>query len=546
MNRLQTTPKKPIQNVIIIIIMIFRWLWGWIFRTRTIDFANQLQDFQEELEAYQSQKKRYNTRVRSLPNSVTRFLIIICVLIAISAVIFIGFEREKRQLLYTTLASIVTVHVLVLMGTNRLVRYYYRHNISSTESSMEKLLIKQRNALEKLKKESDYYTTYLLVQKYESSIAEIESQLLNIPNHYLQKQQQIHQQQQRQQQQQQRKKKEYVSTGTQTDVMMNFDTSLFEERSTTERVLSPLRRGHSELLASPVSDLDLDTPTRPRARSLSEVELIPAIMGPDDTDNVQSSDNNRTPRRRSASVKSELETERRLAMQQQKLQQMYIQLKAEISNMEQRRHKMERQERELEQRKKDLIAANKAPVSRNKLYDESFTSRYQKKDVQARNVKSSWLDRLVDKVMGQSPEDCLALICDKCSSHNGLVMFDDGDQIQRFRCWGCGFYNSQLLIHNENTTEQQHQQHSEAPDQQSVHTGSDYEEEISTTAKKETPATTTATTSTATSASPSTMNDIDFDEVVNSEDISSDDDERVAAVTQEFDSLQETDLHAND
>jgi hypothetical protein len=73
-----------------------------------------------------------------------------------------------------------------------------------------------------------------------------------------------------------------------------------------------------------------------------------------------------------------------------------------------------------------------------------FAEKY-KMDVSATKFTGFWFERLLDKLVGYSPVNCLALICEQCKVHNGLVSIEDGDQIQIFKCWSCHCTNMQLL-----------------------------------------------------------------------------------------------------
>jgi len=52
----------------------------------------------------------------------------------------------------------------------------------------------------------------------------------------------------------------------------------------------------------------------------------------------------------------------------------------------------------------------------------------------------SWMDRLVDYLVGAGPQYGFALICEKCSAHNGLAPPSELGSIQ-FRCRACNHFN---------------------------------------------------------------------------------------------------------
>jgi len=51
-----------------------------------------------------------------------------------------------------------------------------------------------------------------------------------------------------------------------------------------------------------------------------------------------------------------------------------------------------------------------------------------------------WYDKLVDFLVGDSPDQSVALICVKCKQHNGLVPPDEIETIQ-FKCRYCNHFN---------------------------------------------------------------------------------------------------------
>jgi len=55
-------------------------------------------------------------------------------------------------------------------------------------------------------------------------------------------------------------------------------------------------------------------------------------------------------------------------------------------------------------------------------------------------TQRSWLDKLVDYVVGGEPEHSFALICGNCKAHNGLLPQSEMDSFQ-FRCRFCNHFN---------------------------------------------------------------------------------------------------------
>eukprot|EP01122_Echinamoeba_exundans_P007604 TRINITY_DN236_c0_g2_i1.p1 TRINITY_DN236_c0_g2~~TRINITY_DN236_c0_g2_i1.p1 ORF type:complete len:421 (+),score=67.09 TRINITY_DN236_c0_g2_i1:31-1293(+) len=59
------------------------------------------------------------------------------------------------------------------------------------------------------------------------------------------------------------------------------------------------------------------------------------------------------------------------------------------------------------------------------------------------NAQQSWIDKLVDLLIGESPSNSFALICEKCKTNNGLAPQDDMELVE-FVCSKCGHLNSRL------------------------------------------------------------------------------------------------------
>eukprot|EP00026_Physarum_polycephalum_P009402 Phypoly_transcript_09525.p1 GENE.Phypoly_transcript_09525~~Phypoly_transcript_09525.p1 ORF type:complete len:317 (+),score=58.39 Phypoly_transcript_09525:186-1136(+) len=60
-------------------------------------------------------------------------------------------------------------------------------------------------------------------------------------------------------------------------------------------------------------------------------------------------------------------------------------------------------------------------------------------------TQRSWLDKLVDFVVGGEPEHSFALICSNCKAHNGLLPQSEMDSFQ-FRCRFCNHFNEAAPI----------------------------------------------------------------------------------------------------
>lgn len=52
----------------------------------------------------------------------------------------------------------------------------------------------------------------------------------------------------------------------------------------------------------------------------------------------------------------------------------------------------------------------------------------------------SYLDRLVEYIVGDGPSNRYALICRKCESHNGMALKEEFEYFG-FRCCYCNFWN---------------------------------------------------------------------------------------------------------
>jgi len=55
--------------------------------------------------------------------------------------------------------------------------------------------------------------------------------------------------------------------------------------------------------------------------------------------------------------------------------------------------------------------------------------------------KTSWFDRVLNKVIGNDAEHCVALICEECHTHNGLQLLEDARGPAIFKCYECGHLN---------------------------------------------------------------------------------------------------------
>ena len=86
-------------------------------------------------------------------------------------------------------------------------------------------------------------------------------------------------------------------------------------------------------------------------------------------------------------------------------------------------------------------------------------ARFQRTELQQPSLHRSSLDKLVDFVLGDGPNNRFALICSNCFTHNGLVRPEEFDTV-KYRCTQCNFINSQHrlpndwtpTIHNNTTT----------------------------------------------------------------------------------------------
>ncbi len=165
----------------------------------------------------------------------------------------------------------------------------------------------------------------------------------------------------------------------------------------------------------------------------------------------------------------------RYKMQLEMIRDQLMRKEVELKQREMKLQSRIQQFQHMERLRNEVDAAVRAPVlTPNKLYgkfinngnrerqlnkigEKNNNSRKEstmdvvvdKQEMRAKNFSGGWLGRVVDRLMGHCPEDCLALICDQCHSHNGLMMLEDGDQLQRFNCWQCGYHNAKLLIQNQ-------------------------------------------------------------------------------------------------
>lgn len=99
-------------------------------------------------------------------------------------------------------------------------------------------------------------------------------------------------------------------------------------------------------------------------------------------------------------------------------------------------------ELELQQCRKHIKDLKRKPLPQSDLYGDSIIRRNILSADYTRSILG-FLERMLDKIMGQSPQNCIAMICDRCNSHNGLLMLEDALYDDRnFRCWNCTFLNA--------------------------------------------------------------------------------------------------------
>lgn len=157
--------------------------------------------------------------------------------------------------------------------------------------------------------------------------------------------------------------------------------------------------------------------------------------------------NNTFSRDSSQQANEENNNDSNIITHQQQLEQELARLKQKDLALRERETKIIQYEKQLN----SLSATqNQQPIGADALYSSSLTGRYKvyvennktgfvenKKET----TKPNWFDRLLDRIVGQSPETCYALICSQCCSHNGLLMIEDAENHAGYRCWNCGCLN---------------------------------------------------------------------------------------------------------
>jgi len=131
-------------------------------------------------------------------------------------------------------------------------------------------------------------------------------------------------------------------------------------------------------------------------------------------------------------------------------EQEMVKIKQKENLLKEREAKLIQREIQLEKQVSQLSSMHKQAITPSALYSPDLTGRYKvhvekntsgfvenKKDI----TKPNWFDRLLDRIVGQSPENCYALICSRCCSHNGLLMIDDAETHAGYKCWNCGYMN---------------------------------------------------------------------------------------------------------
>ncbi|KAL0484436.1 lspA [Acrasis kona] len=417
-----------------------------LFRTSTD--AERLQKIDDQIRNHEMKRRRYNHKVNTTPSIINSFFMLTYV--AACGVIFALLEKPIS---YYAMGACTVTHLLLYYLIRSMLRLYYNKYKFSSESSIEELIIRQREILEDVKQKNNYHTTSELVDKYERSIRRMENQInrnKNSPNDgsmserslsvyydYLTE-----------------KTPEKVDVGVQTIQVQPQHRSATlspkqnkpvvmvdnEAITTMMNMMNKMMRSKSgdvkfedvsDVLALPPSSQESDSKKR---RELTRSQSFGSFSENDITDDTHTK-NEQENRRRSLSS-----TDKARIEQSNKLMEQWNALKEQQTQLRIR-------EEVLRQRERNMDTATKPPLSPSSLYSPSSIHNYNyvpaasEDDVKSVGPKLGFFDRVIDKLIGQSPDNCIALICGKCFSHNGLMMIEDANKMTRFRCWECRTLN---------------------------------------------------------------------------------------------------------
>jgi hypothetical protein len=316
------------------------------------------------------------------------------------------------------------------------------------------LILKQREILEEVKEKNNYYMTHEIVDKYERSIRHLETQIQQLhqdtPGAALPERSlvsyydflnssktakqvdfgvQVNTIQPQQQTKQQPQQPVMLVNDPAISKMMGMmshiiqqqhEQNLFNQEQRTPRKENVRFEDVSEVLSLPAP-----SPTRSRSRSMTE------IANGSDAESIESEDSDSTvgtPKTRRHSFTSKRPSKEVVP---DNVQEIYTALQQDIKNLEEQKQRLKQREEAVSERERTIQVASKPPQDPRSLYAASsinnyhYTSESSGEEVKRAVPKLGFFDRLVDKLIGQSPDNCIALICGKCFSHNGLMMIED-------------------------------------------------------------------------------------------------------------------------
>lgn len=383
---------------------------------------------------------------------------------------------------------------------------YYDNTVSSYNYDIEQLLLKQKEILEDLKQQNDYYATHDLIQKYERAIQVLQRHVTRkrkklqifknlkkrkdfksleeeyeddmetteiLLSNYPYFSYEVYRKyatrntlldsENSSQPEQDKTEKTMTTITTQTDSSLGIEThsqqlqtqqileqsmnklysmvsAINENQKRVQKIqslqtvaenASPLFKSHSfripkEKTSVSVGTIEEDSDTRKRANSLSSQEKAESNQ----------ETNQGTEERLEVSKISELDDQ-------------LLKLKQREQLLKEREAKLIFRELNFEKQLNALALQKQNAISPNALYSPELTGKYRISIDKNNNgfvensktCKPNWFDRLMDRVVGQSPENCYALICSRCCSHNGLMMMDDAENHSGYKCWNCNYLN---------------------------------------------------------------------------------------------------------
>jgi hypothetical protein len=380
----------------------------------------------------------------------------------------------ENPISYYALGINIALHILGLYFIRKLWSYYYNKHVNSSESDIEQLILRQREILEEVKQKNNYYMTHELVEKYERSIKYMERQF-QLPEAVSEKsllayydyisassnvakidvgvQVNIEPVNSPRQTSPAAQQKPVVVVDDQAiSKMMGMMTHLIRQQHYQQQIREKERTQLPESVNKDLSFEDVsDRLPLPSLKNKKISKESSSSTEQPETDETQGKNTANEQAKSIDTTAAETDT-----LDRKSLQQLYQAIQHDMQQLEEQRLKLQRKEQALKERERILDVALRPPATPSDLYSPTSIGNYQfeptvgpSDDIKRVVPKLGLFDRIIDKLIGQSPDQCIALICCRCFSHNGLMMMEDAKKITRFRCWEC----KSLNVHSPNNEE---------------------------------------------------------------------------------------------